>query len=360
MYYDHKLISSFIDDYSNDEVGATLISRASKACWGKSTIIIKKKATVPSSNLVICSNEVISDIKVEGRNKSEVHMKFSVLDLGEESLPSSDNKEQLLNRILELGKVLRKYIPSFFGLMLQASDKYITQEEIKKYQDITKHERLSNILKNLSNVYDMLGQFCESTVLDKPKSLRKLNVSPLTLKSELVHKFKTPDQLSLILIKQDIHMVETVHNNEKGVAFAYQDLATFPWLVETMNYSQNGTPAYIKMRSRKMAGESGEGRRVAFLRFSILRPGTVQKLNEHLKECDPAVLVANYFEQLYNQYQNSRMKRQLKAVNFVQKAFKELSINEESVDKLSCPKCGKKLKSISGLKNHLNKCKNKK
>ena len=335
------------------------MSRASKSIWGQSTITLRNKATVPRSNLVICSNENIRDLKVEGKNKDEIFFKFSVLDLGEEPLISSDNKEHLLKKILELFKVLRKFFPSFSGLMLQACGKYITREEFQSYSDLTKHERLGNLLKNVKNIFDRLVKFCEVKVIEKPKCLIELDVSPLTLKSELVHKFKTPDQLSEILILQKVKMVQTQHNDVIGIAFSYLQLSRNPWFKETFEHSIDGVLVYSKMRSRRLAGQSGgEGRRVAFLKFEILKPDTVKRLKEECKaqepeKYEPSVLVASYFEQQCKQYESTRMKCQQLAIQFIHK-YKEINSNVASADK--CKFCSQVCKSSAGLKNHLRRC----
>ena len=70
-------------------------------------------------------------------------MKISVISLGEEPMKSkTENKGEKFKEIIELAKVLRSVFPSFVGLMLQTNSVYITSEEFKQYEDITKHERL--------------------------------------------------------------------------------------------------------------------------------------------------------------------------------------------------------------------------
>jgi len=351
-----------VDDFNNDTVGATLLSRASKAIWGQSTVTLRNKATVPRSNLVICSNEHIRDLKVEGKNKDEIFSKFSVLDLGEEPLVCSDNKGHLLKKILELCKSLRKCFPSFSGLMLQACGKYITREEFQSYSDLTSHERLGNLLKNVKNIFDKLAKFCEVKEIVKPKCLIKLDVSPLTMKSELVHKFKTPEQLSEILISQKVRMVQTQHNDVAGIAFSYLQLSLNPWFKDTLDYSIDGVPVYAKMRSRRLASQSGaEGRRVAFLKFELLKSDTVKRLKEECiaqepEKYEPSVLVASYFSQQCKQYESTRMKCQQLAVQCILK-YKEINKYIGSSDQ--CMFCSLVCKSSAGLKNHLRKCQKK-
>ena len=68
-----------LDDYMNDSIGSTLLSRASKSIWAKSMITIRGQSTTPNSNLLLCTNENIRDLRVEGRNKEEIFMKMSVV-----------------------------------------------------------------------------------------------------------------------------------------------------------------------------------------------------------------------------------------------------------------------------------------
>ena len=59
-----------IDDFNNDDIGSVLISRGSKAVWGKANILIKNTSVTPSANILFCTNEDISNLRVEGKNKT--------------------------------------------------------------------------------------------------------------------------------------------------------------------------------------------------------------------------------------------------------------------------------------------------
>ena len=123
-----------------------------------------------------------SVLKVKGENKEEIYQKLSVLHLGEEPMSTnSKNKEQNRQKMFEMTKVLRKVLPSLYGLMLQVCGSYISKEEFEDFKDITKHERLANILKNATNLHGKLVEFCEMENVTKPQSLiTSLDYSCLT------------------------------------------------------------------------------------------------------------------------------------------------------------------------------------
>ena len=173
-----------------------LISRSSKAIWGQNDITIRGLSTKPLANLLLCTNEEITDLKVEGKSKTEIFKKFSVIHLGEEPLSKSDceNKGDKFKEIILETRNLRNNLPSLFGLSLQICDTYITTEEMKEFSDITKHERLANLLKNCKNLYEELNKFCDKELIAKSKSLRnELETSCLTKKSELAIKYLSPE-----------------------------------------------------------------------------------------------------------------------------------------------------------------------
>ena len=295
---------------------------------------------------------------MDGKNCDEIFMKFSVLDVGEEQLSKCANKDKLLQKIVELSKVIRKNFPSFVGFILQACGKYITREEFQEFSNITKHERLANLLKNCRNVFDMLGKFCESKKITKPRSLIELNVSSLTNKSELALKLKTPDQLAEILISQKVEFVETEHNNIPGIAFdhKHKELTKYPWLSETIAFKQNGVPAYSKMRTRRL-GDSGEERRVAFISFEMLDPSTVKKLKEALaieeRELNPEDIVINFLEEQCKQYIAEQMKIEELALIFIMQKTQGLGQDSKV---LKCQFCKFVSKSKRGLATHQKKC----
>jgi hypothetical protein len=230
------------DDFNNDDIGMVLLSRGSKAIWGKAQITLRNHSVTPSANLLLCTNEDITSLRVEGKNKDEVFMKLSVVDLGEEPMKSkTEQKGEKFKEIIELTKILRKYLPSFFGLMLQTSSEYISSEEFKQYEDITKHERLANLLHNVRNLYEKLNKFCEVEDIQKPKSLfGELDTSCLTNKSELVHKFKSPDQIIEMLMSNSTKIALTEHDKKQGVVFDYSTLTKFPWFDQSFNIKRDG------------------------------------------------------------------------------------------------------------------------
>lgn len=357
-----------IDDYNNDNVGATLISRASKAIWGQAAVTLRNNPIVPKANIVICTNEKIRDLKVEGKNRDEIYMKFSVLDLGEEPLGNCSDKEENFKKILEMTKVIRKNLPSFLGLMLQASGKFISQDEFHQYREITKHERLANLLKNVKNVFDKLGQFCELENVVKPRSLRVLDVSSLTNKSELVLRVKTPEQLAEFLISQEIKIVLTEHKNFQGIAFEYKPFSKYPWFKQTMNFKKDGIDSFEKMRTRKLSGSGEEGIKAAFLKFEILKENTVDKLKEMCKmqeepiEIDHEDVVTKFFEEEFKSYDTARNHRIDVAMQFIVGSVQEQNSSgsdNRSGESLVCQNCNFVAKSKTGLKNHLNRCKKK-
>lgn len=351
-----------IDDFNNDDIGATLVSRSSKAIWGQAKVTLRNNPIVPHANLVICTNELIRDLKVEGKNKDEIFIKMSVLDLGEEPLGNCSDKEVIFKKVLEKFQKVRKYLPSFFGLMLQAAGKYISKEEFQMYQDITKHERLGNILKNVQNVFNKLRGFCEENSIDPPKSLTELDVSSLTNKSELVFKFKSPDKLAEFLISNDIEMVMTEHGNAEGVAFCDKSLAQYSWHAETMKTMKDGKPVFTRMRTRKLSG-SAEGRRAVFMRFEDLDQVTVVKLKNACQEAsaetiemqetviEPKDIVAKFFEMECELYDKRRKESEETAIKFI--------FSCSNLNSLACKFCKFVAKSKTGVKNHENKCKKK-
>ena len=295
---------------------------------------------------------------MDGKNRDEIFMKFSILDVGEEQLSKCANKDKLLQKIVELSRGFRKNFPSFVGFILQACGRYITREEFQEFSNITKHERLGNLLKNCRNVFDMLGKFCESKKIPKPRSLIELNVSSLTNKSELVLKFKTPDQLAEILISQKVGFVETEHNNILGIAFdhKHKELTKYPWLSESIAFKLNGVHAYSKMRTRRLGG-SVEGKRVVFISFDMLDPSTVLKLKEVLaieeRELNPEDIVINFLREQSEQYVAEQIKIEELALICIMQKTQGLGQGSKVI---KCQFCKFVSKSKRGLATHQKKC----
>ena len=233
--------------------------------------------------MLICTNEQIVDLKVEGRNKDEVYKKLSVIDLGETpmSRSSSEHSTERRREIVNLAYDLRKCLPSFLGFMLQVCDVYISGEEFQAYEEITKHERLGNILKNVANLHLKLNLYCEAASIMKPKSLEKcLDTSCLTNKSVLVNKYKNPDQVIDYLVKTKEKLVLTEHEDQDGVAFDSKCLKKMPWFKETFKAESNGVKVFQKMRTRQLT--PGKESRASFLKFDWLKSESVEKIKSYV------------------------------------------------------------------------------
>ena len=112
-----------LDDYINDNIGSVLLTRASKSIWAKSKMTIRNQSCIPTANMLICTNEDIIDLRVEGKNKEEVYKKMSVIDLGEipMSKSNSETRAEFRKKVISEAKIIRKHYPSFLGCMLQVS-----------------------------------------------------------------------------------------------------------------------------------------------------------------------------------------------------------------------------------------------
>ena len=266
-----------LDDYNNDNIGSVLLTRCSKAIWAKSTITIRNKTSVPSANMLICTNEDIRDLKVEGCNKEEVYKKISVIDLGETPMSSSSSKAEKRKVVMNNALCLRKHLPSFFGVMFQTCDAFITSDEFKAYEDITKHERLANLLKNAKNLHRLLNDHCEKENIVKPRSLaNELDTSSLTNKSVMVNLLKSPDKVVEYLINSKEDLVVTKHNEYSGIAFDSTPLKSLPWYKETFQAEKNGVNVYVKMRTRQLTEKKEIW--ATFLSFHHLLPISVDKV----------------------------------------------------------------------------------
>jgi len=367
-----------IDDYMNDSIGSTLLSRASKSIWAKSIITIRGQSTTPNSNLLLCTNENIRDLKVEGHNKEEIFMKMSVVDLGETPMSSSnpETKAELRKEVIEQSKVIRKFLPSFFGLISQICGKYITSDEFKYFCDVTRHERLANLLKNVGNLYNKLNKFCEEEGISKPESLESdLNTTCLTNKSVLAFKTRSPEQIAEYLIKSEEKFVVTTHESKEGIAFESKNLTKFSWYKDSFNAKQDGVKVFHKMRTRLLHPNKKETL-AAFLCFGWLKPVLIDKLKtfavnkaeddpEYILddlltdeivpvEVDPKAIIENHFDGECREYERVRMER----ITLVEQYILALKYqNSDNVKtKLKCDYCKFVAKSKSGLTNHLKKC----
>ena len=364
------------DDYSNDDVGCVLLSCSSKAIWGQSDITMRGVTTTPRANLLLCTNEDIEDLRVEGRSKKEIFQKMSVIFLGEEPLSQSDckNKEDKFREILTESRNLRHCLPSFFGISLKACGSYVTNDEFKEYKNITIHERLANILKNCKNLYDDLKSFCEKEKVDLPKSLKNpLNTSCLVTKSELSIKLIKPEEVMEYVMSKNQKMFITDHNSETGVMFDYKPLTGLTWFKETFTSKREGVVVFNKMRTRKLNPDSDGRSYAAFIGFKHLDSETSKKINQYAElmveteigcvedeiwkgsnaEADP---VADHFHKEFDQYVKSQYAAFCAFENFV----KELVVPGSSKSAFHCDRCQFIAKSKSGLTQHKKKCRGKK
>ena len=310
---------------------------------------------------------------MEGRNKDEVYQKLSVIDLGESPMSSSstENRAERFKEVLEQTKIIRKFLPSFFGLMLQVCSKYITPEEFKLYDELTKHERLANILKNVKNLHQELNKFCEIEAIEKPKSLlNEVDTSCLTNKSELVNKFKTPEQVVEFLMSNGNKIALTEHDRKQGIAFSFKSLTKFYWYERSLNIKKNGEKVYSKMRTRVLSVNQESA---AFLRFDHLKEAVVEKIKSYVaveknddesEHLNPKEAIANFFYAELTEYERCKKERFDLAEQFV----KNLQIYVETVshsvaeieDKsMECKDCGYVAKSKRGLTQHIRSCKKK-
>ena len=138
-------------------------------------------------------------------------------------------------------------MPSLFGLSLQICDTYITTEEMKEFSDITKHERLANLLKNCKKLYDELNKFCDKELITKSKSLRnELETSCLTKKSELAIKYLSPELVVQYVMNNHIKVVITKHDGKEGIAIDVKPLSSQSWYMDTMSAKKDGAKIFQK------------------------------------------------------------------------------------------------------------------
>ena len=340
-----------------------LISRASKSIWGKAQIKIKNESITPKSNLMFCTNEKISNLRVEGTNKDEIYRKFSVIDLGEQPMGQSSkgNKAEKIREAFELTKVIRKYLPSYYGLMLSVCGKYITPDQLSEYSDITKHERLGNILQNVKNFHEKLNVFCDKKVIVKPESIEnKLDTSCLTNKSELVFKVKSPDQIVEILISNGVQLIITEHDQKQGLAFELRSLSKYPWCKESLKFKKDGVQVFNKMRSRQL-GEKQSW--CLFLAFDCLRSAQVEKIEEYVQsnedieideDVDPRITIAESFESACLRYDVIKKQRFIMADKYIKDLTQFVQTQSETSTK--CVHCGFVARSKRGLTQHSRRC----
>ena len=297
-------------------------------------------------------------------------MKMSVVDLGETPMSSSnpETKGELRKEVIDQAKVIRKFLPSFFGIILQVCGCYITSDEFKSYCDVTRHERLANLLKNVRNLYNKLNKFCEDEAIPKPESLESdLNTTCLTNKSVLAYTTRTPDQIAEYLIKSGEKFVLTSHESKEGIAFESKNLTKFSRYVESFNAKKDGEKLFAKMRTRKLHPNKKEIW-AAFLSFGWLKPDITEKIKTFAvnldedsldddtepEEVDTKTIIENHFDGECREHERVRMERFELVEQYI------LALKNKSSDivkaKLKCDYCKFVARSKGGLTNHLKKC----
>ena len=289
------------------------------------------------------------------------------------SCSSCDNKEAMFKLIFDMTKVIRKNLPSFYGLILQMSGSYITAGEFKEYHQITDHERLANILKNVKNLYEKLKQFCVAEKMEHPpKSLLvELNTSCLTNKSELCHKILNTDQVVEYIMENGVKTALTTHDFKDGIAFLYKSLAPMPWFERSFDFKKGGSKVFTKTRTRLLTQNKAPVM-AAFLSFEFLSPSVIAKVKNYagqndemetdevetdeVEQPDPKVVLANHFESDCAEYKKRRLERFGSAVKFVLELMKPNSESVPQVSKFACQYCIFVAKNKGGLTNHLKKC----
>ena len=281
---------------------------------------------------------------------------------------STENKGEKFKEIIEMTKVIRNCLPSFFGLILQMSGSYITAEEFKAYEEITKHERLGNILKNVKKLYEKLNMFCEAKNIAKPRSLEnELDTSCLTNKSELSHKFKNPEQIVEFLMSNDLKISLTEHNSKEGITFLYKPLSQLPWFEDSISIKREGVRVFTKMRTRTLHRSKAE-MNAAFLSFEFLKPTVIEKIKnyvekqnefdqEEIDQEDPKVIIANHFESDCVEYERIKFERFCSAEQFVMCLRNLNSDSGPEKAKFGCKYCTFVAKNKAGLTNHVKRCK---
>ena len=339
-----------------------LLSRGSKAIWGQAKITLRNSTITPRANLLVCTNEHITSLKVEGKNKEEVYRKLSVIDLGEEPMKSNTEKKgEKFKEVIEQTKIIRKSLPSFFGLILKTNMEYISCEDFKKFEQITKHERLANILNNVENLQKELKKFSDNEVedIDVPKSLlsQPPDTSCLTSKSQLVLKLKSPDKILELLISTGANIIMTEHDKKLGVAFDFSSLTKYPWFMPTFIEKKNGSKVFPKMRTRQLSSDKTE-QKAAFVSLDILKEATINKVNEYLKEreleleIDPIELLQKSFkEECKEHYRLKSARFQLVEQFLLEEINKKDSAKAPS---FKCSNCDFRARNKGGLTRHKN------
>ena len=191
----------------------------------------------------------------------------------------------------------------------------------------------------------------------------------LTNKSELVHKFKTPDQIVQILVSQDCKIVLTEHEKQEGIAFDFSVLNKFPWCGKSLSITKDGVKVYTKMRTRQLSSSAKETK-AAFLSFEFLKETSIEMIRDHVKidvsdECDdivdivvdPQDIIANFFESECAEHERVKKERFLLAEKYVIDLVKNSSVEIVKSSGFKCTSCEFVAKSKGGLTKHNKKCK---
>ena len=338
-----------------------LLSRGSKAIWGQAKITLTNSTITPKANLLICTNEDITSLRVEGKNKEEVFRKLSIVDLGEEPMKSNTEKKgEMFKVVIEQTKIIRKNLPSFYGLILQTNIEYIGSEDFKKFEQITKHERLANILQNVENLQEKLKKFSDDEVEanETPKSLlSQLDTSCLTNKSELVLKLKSPDKILELLMCNGANIIMTEHDKKPGLAFDFSSLTKYPWFEPSFSVKKNGSKVLPKMRTRQLSSDKLD-QRAAFVSLEVLKAATITKINGYIKErvleteVNPIDLLQKSLKEESKEFYRRKFARFQLVEQFLLEEVKKKDSAKEAGFK--CSNCEFRARSKGGLTRHKN------
>ena len=212
------------------------------------------------------------------------------------------------------------------------------------------------MLHNVKNLCDKLTKFCEVEQIDLPKSLEgELDFSCMTNKSELVHRYKSPDQIINILISHNVKTAPTEHENKKGVVFDYSQLTKFPWFSKSFRIKKDGEEVYSKMRTRQLTTDRVNTMGY-FISFDFLREASIEKINEYvtadeevLEEDEPGKSLENAFKK--ECYEHLRLKKERALLD--ERSVMDLVSVKNLGTVYKCDSCGFVARNKGGLTRHV-------
>ena len=211
------------------------------------------------------------------------------------------------------------------------------------------------MLHNVKNLCDKLTKFCEVEQIDLPKSLEgELDFSCMTDKSELVHRYKSPDQIINILISHNVKTAPTMHEEKKGVVFDYSQLTKFPWFYKSFRIKKDGQAVYCKMRTRQLTMDR-VNKMGYFISFDFLREASIEKISEYVKneevleEDEPGKSLENAFKK--ECYEHLRLKKERALLD--EGSLMDLVSGKNLETVYKCESCGFVAKNKGGLTRHV-------